>query len=298
MTGCDIPHRQNTEPFLVLLRARSQFFKEAKRLQWTQFCLTVMVPICLGLIAIFSDSVRSVAAAVTLIITVVDATWMDRRLRQLYAIPVRVSERFDCLLYDLPWRVLIAGKPVDHEEIVRSARRWSAGDAKLIDWYPVAVGRAPRGFARFVCQRTNLWYDSTLRRGYAKKLMIGAWSALAIFVALAIINDLNLINFVLSVVPTAPLMIWAIREALRQQDAAAANETLKSEVESALDRWRTQAMTAEEAEARAREIQDGIFLRRVGASPMLLEKIYHWRRNEMEGQMNEGADELVTRAGY
>lgn len=297
MTVTTIPVAQNTEPFLKLLRARSQFYAESGRFQRAQFALTVCLPFIAGLIGIFSDAIRPFAAAITLVITVTDATFIEREVRRRLKVAARVCERFDCDLYGLPWKVLVAGKPVDPEEIIRAARAWKHGDVKLVDWYPTAVGRAPLEFARFVCQRANLWYDSALRRGYAKGLFIGAWLTLAILALTALVRGLDFLNFILSLVPAAPPMIWAIREGLRQRDAASANDVLKGEVDAAIESYIGGELDADAASRCARDIQDGIFQRRVDTSPLLLPQLYDWRRFGMEEQMNEGADTLLQRAG-
>ena len=187
----DLPLRQNAEPSIVLLRARSRLYEEAQRFQWLQFFLTVLLPLVLGIGGIFNQEIRPATAAITLLITVVDATWLDRQFNRRLAVAARVSERFDCDLFGLPWRPLIASKPVDHEDVVRAAKDWGKGDDKLRDWYPVAVGRAPLDLARFACQRSNLWYDSELRRGYTKWLFGGAWLAVAALGVIGIAQKLG-----------------------------------------------------------------------------------------------------------
>jgi hypothetical protein len=294
----DIPLKQNTEPSIVLLRARSRLYEEARRFQWLQFFLTVLFPFVLGIVGIFNQEIRPATAAITLLITVVDATWLDRQFRRRLAVAARVCERFDCDLFGLPWRPLIAENPVDHEDVVRAAKDWGKWDDRLRDWYPVAVGRAPLDLARFACQRSNLWYDSELRRGYAKWLFSGAWLAVAALGVIGITLKLDFINFIVFMVPAAPVFIWAIREGFRQKDAATANDALKSEVESAIEDFISGDLAEGIAIARAREIQDGIFQRRVASSPLLFPQAYRWRRKGMEHQMKEGADALIRRAGY
>ena len=43
-------------------------------------------------------------------------------------------------------------------------KQWSGNESKLRDWYSDIDDTAPLVLARIVCQRTNLWYDSSLRR--------------------------------------------------------------------------------------------------------------------------------------
>ena len=156
----------------------------------------------------------------------------------------------------------------------------------------------PWYLARFACQRSNLWYDSELRRGYAKWLFSSAWLAVAALGVIGIAQKLDFINFIVFMVPATPVFIWAIHEGFRQKDAATANDALKSEVESAIEDFISGDLAEGIAIARARDIQDGIFQRRVASSPLLFPQAYRWRRKGMEHQMNEGADALIRRAGY
>lgn len=99
-------------------------------------------------------------------------------------------------------------------------------------------------------------------------------------------------------VPAAPVFIWAVREGFHQKDVATANDALKSEVESVIQDFISGDLAEVTAIARAREIQDGIFQRRIASRPLLFPQAYRWRRKGIEHHMKEGADALIRRAGY
>lgn len=97
--------------------------------------------------------------------------------------------------------------------------------------------------------------------------------------------------------PATPALIWMIREAFRQRDAADANETIKDEADLLFSQLKTAAADEAICTALSREFQDGIYARRA-ANPMVIPFLYSIRRSTMEVQMNEGAAELLGQLGF
>ncbi len=67
-------------------------------------------------------------------------------------------------------------------------KQWSGNESKLRDWYSDIDDTAPLVLARIVCQRTNLWYDSSLRRSYGKLLV---WFVVLVVVLLIVVASLR-----------------------------------------------------------------------------------------------------------
>jgi hypothetical protein len=203
------------------------------------------------------------------------------------------------IVLDLPWNRLVAGRRADPEVIAGAAAKWARhkGDEKLLDWYPPAVAKAPPHLSRIICQRTNLWYDATLRTHY------GAWVrgvGLALVLALffgACWAGLTVSLLVTNVLaPAAPILTWSMREYFRQKDTAEAQVTVKADAEALWDRAKTGQCKVAECTDQSRELQNAIYTRR-STSPLIVPGIYPWRRPEMEAQMNYGAEAFLTELG-
>ena len=163
----------------------------------------------------------------------------------------------------------------------------------MINWYPLAVRELPLHLARLVCQRTNLWYDSALRKRYRRVLLTGCVVLVAVagFTSLAI--DHTMTTFVLSTLaPMTPVMIWALRECNRQAATVELLDRLNDEVKKLWDRSRSGA-TEQEISTRSRELQDAIFNHRA-SSPLIFDWVYNLLRRQMEERMNAGADHWVS----
>jgi hypothetical protein len=292
-----IPMKQNSAPYLRLLHARTRVYWEAKRLQIIQLLFTIMLPILGGLAGLAWEGLRPYVAAGALFITLCDVAWLDRVQRAKLRLAAKISEQFDCELYELDWNKFAAGKQADPETTEAAARSYQGGDEKLLNWYPPVVGRAPLHIARVICQRANLWYDSQLRRRFAKWLVVSATALLSLFVALGVGADVKLLDFVATVLtPAAPVLVWALRENFRQRDAADAIDTLKAEAESLFDAIKRGDCDDVCCSVKSREFQDAIYARRV-ANPLVFPFMYELYRDEMEKQMAAGAEEFMRGLG-
>jgi hypothetical protein len=291
----EIPVRQNAEPQLRLLRARRQTYASAKHLLLLQISLTVGLPVVGAFCALIWPSVRGLVALASLIITMLDVTLFDRLHKALLKRAAKLQEQFDCIVLEFSWDEFTVGAKIDPETIHAASSRYRDGqeDPELRDWYPAVVGTAPLHLARIICQRTNLWYDSKLRRQYGGVILGITICLTLLFVLFGLIGGLTIDTFVLTVLaPSAPIVIWGVREYLRQRDAAEALDRVRSEAEKLWERAKAGACSDSECTAQSRQFQNAIYERR-STSPLIFDWIYRVQRPRLEAQMNRGAEEFV-----
>jgi hypothetical protein len=194
---------------------------------------------------------------------VLDVFWIDRSQREKLKTAAKISERFDCGVLKLSWNAFVVGRSVAAETIDAAARRWSGDEKDLLNWYSDIDGTVPLALARIVCQRTNLWYDSSLRRSYGRILICIVIAVIVLLIAVAASFNLAVLELVAVAATVSPTIIWAIRERFRQSDAAESIETVMDEAEKLLERVKGGRCDDIECERRSREFQDAIFARRV-----------------------------------
>lgn len=291
----DIPARQNQKHPLSLLRARQQNYRWATGFQVVQLLATVLAPTIFAIAAINLPDWRPHLAAASLGLLLLDVLWLDRAQLGFIKRAAKIAEQFDHEVLQLPWNDFVAGQRLDPEDIQAAAAAYPKDPKSLAaiqNWYPAAVGRAPLHIARIACQITNLRYDAELRTRYANWV-----STLSVLVALVILVawawlDLSFSDVVLSLLaPASPIMVWALREHFRHKDTASGQKTVKQAAEALWSRVTT--CSEEDCTAKAREFQDAIYQRRV-SSPLIFPAIYHMLRDEMEEQMNIGAEERLS----
>ncbi len=290
----EIDKRQVEPRMLNLLRARTLIYRRAKNVQAAGLVISLVFPI-VGLIvsALLLPSKPFIAFA-ALMFSFLEVLLLDRWHRAQLKNAAKLQEDFDCTVLEMDWNAFLVGSRIDPEDVFADAcKKLSDKDEqRLINWYPLAVKELPLHLARLVCQRTNLWYDSALRKRYRRVLLTGCVVLIAVagFASLAI--DHTMTTFVLSTLaPMTPVMIWALREGNRQAATIELLDRLNDEVKKLWDRSRSGA-AEQEISMRSRELQDAIFNHRA-SSPLIFDWVYSLLRRQMEERMNAGADHWV-----
>jgi hypothetical protein len=294
----DIPALQNAEPQLRLLRGQRRLYEQAKRLLTAQVLLTIGVPVVGSLITLLWPTaggvdLKGIVALLSLAIAILDVTLFERVQKSFRKTAAKMQEQFDCTVLRLPWNDFTVGPRVGPEAVHAAASKYNKGqeDPKLRDWYPVAVGQVPIHLARIICQRTNLWYDSSLRRWYAY-IVLGATIALPLILFLVgFVRGLTIESFVISVLaPAAPIIVWGVREYLRQRDTTDVLDRVLARAENLWDRAKAGTCSDEQCLAESRQFQDAIFERRSTSAP-IFNWVYKLQRPQMEDRMNRGAED-------
>lgn len=291
-----VREKQNSEDALRLLRARSRIHASVKRAQRYYFLFVLLLPIVSIVTAstpFLSEGVKWVSL-VALVVGASDALWIDRWRRSRIKLSAKLQEQFDTTVLGLPWNAFVAGQRVDAEEIERYGGEplKTKRELELHGWYPHSVDPLPLSSARFVCQRTNLWYDSNLRGEYQRCLKALGWIYFTILMLISLHKPL--VDVILTMlVPFGPFALWTIRESQRQGDTIALVARLKGEVDGSLDKFQSDDDPCK-LEARARQLQDAIFSHRA-SSPLVSDFIYYFRRSELEQQMEAGTKDFIKR---
>lgn len=295
MSVNEIPRLQNEPGQIRLRKASRATFDLARGVVVWQAALAVVVPIAGAIVTLFVPQARPWIAAIAMLVILLDVAGLDRWQKRLLKLGARLSEAFDCRVLELPWDEFTGGSQPDPEEIRRAEARYERRGLKaaLEDWYPVSVGQAPLHLARLMCQRTNLHYDSNLRRSYASVLRRTAVTVPVLLVlATAVVTD-KITDFLLLLPTVTPLIAWSLREAYRQQDTADVLETLMVQARSLWSDALAGRCGADHCAARAREFQSAIFSRRATASP-ILPGVYANRRAALEDEMYAAAADFLA----
>jgi hypothetical protein len=294
-----IVEAQNRPAMLALMRARRVTYRRAEIWQNAQILAMVAAPAAGALLGLLFPVARPFVAVFALAATLFDVWLMDPRQKENNRLAARITETFDCEVLHLPWNEFVAGRRLDPESIDRQAGAFRGSDAELRDWYsPPELALAPLPLARIICQRQNLWYNSDLRRRGVEVLSAIAGILVVSVVVIGVVADLSLTDLTVSVAaPASPILIWALRERVRQREATDAIEQIKTAADafwnSSVDGGRPDD---EEFTRRSREFQDAIYLRR-SASALPLPWLYKLLRPSMELSMAAGAAARLREIG-
>lgn len=291
----NIPVLQNEEQQLKLLRARKQTYDYAKLIMVVQMLLALALPIGGAIWGVYRPDIKAYVAAFALVAVVVDPLVLDRWFKDLLRQAAKLGEQFDCAVLDLPWDDFIVGDKVEPEEIHAAARMYARfhDDTGNKDWYPVAAGRAPMHLARIICQRTNLHYDSRLRRSYGTIIKLTALTLVTALFFVGLARNSTLTDWVLTMAPTTTFLTWAAREYYRQGDAADLLEALRKQARALWNSALAGDCRQDECREKAREFQNTIYRHRVG-SPLVLPFLYRFKRLSLEDEMNSAAEDFLS----
>jgi hypothetical protein len=296
---CDIPEKQNAEPHLGRLAACSTFYQWAKLVLAVQFAVTVPAAFVFSLTIFAQPKAKLWTTFGSLTAALLDALVLERIQGHYRKLAAKTQELFDCDLLRMEWRLLRAGEKPDTEDIVHAAahyRKRCPSMERLIDWYPKAVASVPLSLARLVCQRTNCWWDSSLRKKYANVLIGLLIVTLVAVFSLSLAQGHTLEQMILAVyVPVAPAVLWTIRESSKQYDAAESLDILRGHIDSVWCDALKGRLQNRELEDEARQIQDIIFDGR-SKNPMVFNWINNLVRPRHQVSMNAKAVEMVQEA--
>lgn len=293
-----IPERQNRELHLQYMRAARRFYSDGKQLLALQMFLTIGVPMA-GLIiglATPDPTIKAMVALLSLSIAIADASVLDRWIKGMVARGAKAQEQFDCGVLEIPWDQFVAGDALAPEDIHEAAARFSQSqsDDAIRNWYPVVVGEIPIHLGRIVCQRTNLWYDSTLRRMYGRTVLGVAISASLALFAAALVGGFTVAEFVIgALAPASPMLIWSVREFHRQRDTVSGQDRVRKHADVLWARVKAGDCGEPDCDAQSRQFQDAIYTRRSNG-PLIFDWVYNLRRSRLEADMNAGAQQLIA----
>ncbi len=289
-----IVSHQNLPDNIKKLAAQRHFYSRAKRLTAVQAAVDVLSPIAGAVAVVLKPDADVWAATIGVAVALLDALWLEPKQSGFRELGANVQEEFDCSVLELPWNTPLAGERVSAEDIHEAYKTCKPSkSAPLEDWYPKAVGTLPLYQARLVCQRTNSWWDSKLRRRYCGWIGGMLSVVIACVIILGLINGMSLQKFVLAVVaPLLPAVLWAGREYQRQKDTALRSDRLKAYGESLWEQVVRNEVDESEVSKRSRELQDAILIRRQESAPVF-DWIYKLLRSKHEEQMNVGAQKMV-----
>lgn len=293
----DIPTRQGSDENRNLLRARHRNYRAAKVTQGLLVMMSILLPVLGVCIGPQDPDIRPYLALASLILLVMDAALFDRIQKDRLKRGAKLQEQFDTDVFGLPWNRFVTGAPVELEDVRRlSAKPLSKNrEAHFQSWYEVCIGRLPLHFARLIGQRTNISYDTRLRRRYSGWLLT---LTLLFGVALLYVGLYKRLQFpdliMTLVVPFLPVLTWALRDRTQQANAAISLTNLNGEWEKiwskALGGADVAALTAE-----SRSLQDAIYQHRE-RSPLVFDWVYFVFRSANEDEAHHAAEDLVRKA--
>lgn len=298
-TGRKILDLQESDESIMLLAGQRGFYSRAKKFLFAQATLSVGVPVLFSIAALtVSPTIRPWAALISMIVLIVDVTFLEARIRALRQLGAATQEEFDCLVYGLEWPHWRLARP-DRDLITESGSKVMRNrkeKAMLLGWYPKVIEMVNDPRSILLCQRYNLSYGLRIRRNVTIWLWCIVISLFGTLLALTLANDLKLADALLALgVPMMPVLSWTWREHVRQRDFISGQERVKAAVERAVEAPYFES-ASEKTMLVARRLQDEIHGQR-HTDPLIFDWIYWLMRDGNEQSTDSGLAAFMMRAG-
>lgn len=294
-----IPQEQVTPKQLERLAAQRQLYSDAKRIQAVLITLSVPCVILLTLLAAIFPKLQVYVAFWGILITILDIIVFTPQQKSLQEKAAKIQQIFDCDILQMDWSKLNSGNRPAPEAIVEASSRHKRIDpnySKLQNWYPISVGQLPIHLARLICQRSNCWWDSELRRRYAIWGLVAVGGLAVIVCLVGLIGSLTLEKFFLVVLaPLIPALILGIRQYKEHTEAAARLDRRREQADELWSQAIKGRLAPQELTEESYKLQNEIYDNR-RRNPLIFEWIYDRLQGEQEIQMNRGAEDLVEEA--
>jgi hypothetical protein len=294
----NIPQRQLERDQLERLAAQRELYSSAKNWYGWQMVITILIPILLAIAALADEQFAIPAAIFGVFSFFIDMYFIDGNIKSRKERAAKIQELFDCDLFGLPISPLKTSDDIKVEEVLRhyDAHSKIPVNIELIKgWYSEEVGKVPLHIARIICQRTNCWWDATLRKRYASFFNMLGVLVLFIVMSIGIIRHMELTSVLLLIGGLTPFFQFCVKQ---HNDNADSIKRLDELYSFAADIWNKAINECETADVlllHSRRLQDEIFTHRSN-NPLVMNFIYKRFRDNDEVTMNTTAEKLVQEA--
>lgn len=294
-----ISQEQNSDQQLLRLAAASAVYARGKEILGLQAALTVLGGFASPIAVASFPQFKVWAAFYAFTVTLVDAIVLEQLQSEQRQLGARIQELFDCDLFQLPWRRFVAGEKPTPEVVTEKGSGYKQHHkdvSHLIDWYSPAVSRLSLPLARLVCQRTNAWWDFTLRTRYCASLKVLLWALVVFVFAFGIHRGMTMDVFVLTVVaPLTPAILWGVREIRKNSSAADDLSKLQTHIDGLWHEALRGRLASNALDDQSILVQNEI-LRSRSKNPFVFNWVYRVLRGAKEETMHQVAAQLVEQA--
>lgn len=215
----ELQTRQNDENNIKRLAAQRRLYSNAKKINYLNFGLAVVVPIVMSVLTSIPWLSFLQNSGVTLwlhtytVFLVFLQFFLTTYMEKLKKNAAYIQLSFDMNVFELKWNELILGsKTDDHEYVVKEFDKFSSKDLSFLsNWYDLSglEEKKKEEVIRF-CQQQNLQWNSVLYKRINIGINVFIWGSVAICVGIMLIFKLSMAQMINGAVDFIPLITWIL----------------------------------------------------------------------------------------
>jgi SMODS-associating 4TM effector domain len=296
----NIHKQQNTPHSLSLLAAQRQFYSEAKRWQAISVFLGVPTVILWSFLVAAFPKLDFWAGLWGGLVTLLDPLIFSRLQKNNQKKAAMIQQIFDCEVLEFKWEILNCGDRIEPDIIIVASDKFKMKNSNYLDlcnWYPAIAEHLPIHFARIVCQRCNVKWDTGLRDRYSNLIIIILCILTLSVFLIACIGEMTTTKFFLAFfLPLMPALSLGFRQYVEHKEAITQLNLLREKINTLTNEIEAnnQKLTPKYFEDKSYELQSQIYDSR-RLSPLIFNWFYNLSKSKDEEQMNQSAMSLVKK---
>ncbi len=287
----NIVELENRQEHINQLKAARHLYTKAGNYTTAYVIICVLIPIVISIGRIFVDSLAPLVlhtlTAYTLM-SLVMGFLLESQISKFRNTAAKIQQLFDSDVLGLKWNAYLWGKKTSLEDVNENIG--NLPDKDFVDWYDTQVRDMTKMEAALICQRTNLVYDSKLRKKFNSIINVIAGSAFVLILIAGFYKNEGMRTAIVFIgVPLVPIIKWFFsvrRQNLNDIDRC---ESLKSFIDECLDNLKINHMAINECTLY--RIQDGIYKHRKTAFK-IPDCLYNYMRSSQEDKVHMMVNKL------
>lgn len=287
---------QNNSFHIDQLLAQKKIYSNAKSLQGIQFFTTILLPIILALLFRTYPNIidkNNWISILYLLIASFSEKILERLIDKNKKLAATIQETFDTEVLQIEINETLNIASVDRETIRAKSKRSKTNRNKVesvTNWYSLNLKGVNTNIASILCQRTNIYYDFSVRKRYNWLMRIFVIMTFIILLCISLENDITFKSFLLEVIiPSVPIFMFAYKEINTNTESINNLKYLKNIIEKTLDNINIHSSIEKTL---LRKIQDRIYSNR-NLSPLIPDLIYRIIRPKLEDEMNYSIEQKL-----
>lgn len=294
--GKYILETQNESFHIDQLLSQKNIYSNAKILQGILIFITIPLPIIIALILKFYPTLIDEKHWIFVLYLVLASLFekvLENYVDRYKKLAASIQEAFDTKVLNIEENESLNTANVDNELIRENSKEQRKNSKKVADvtnWYSLNIISIRTNIASILCQRTNIFYDFSVRKRYNWAMRIIVVLTFIILMVISLKNDITLKLFLIEVViPSIPVFMFAYKEINSNTESIDNLEHLRNLIEANLNNLTIESNIQKSL---LRKIQDRIYPNRI-LSPLIPDFLYYLIRPKLEDQMNYSVEQKV-----
>jgi hypothetical protein len=269
---------QNEVAQLEKLAAQRYLYSLAKRGLWLNFIFSIPVIVIYFILSFFYPILNEFKVYIGITISFINIflliPYQNKRINEAAII----QEQFDTDVLQIKWNLFLIKKSIDTAFIIKIKNKYLKKKKDFTafnNWYNINDEDIPIEFARFICQKENVWWEKEVRSKYMRLMLIIPVSVIFVLLILNLIFDSNLKLFINEIFYLSPTILFSFEQYSKNKFSIDTLDELNEKIKFNIDEAIHSNLNKEVLDTNSRLLQDRIYFHRL-ENALILDAFYQY----------------------